>query len=116
LARPEWTPTATTYNTIVVHADVPGTVAPMAARVLRRLGVRTAGMDLIWVDDDLSRDPLILEFSPYYQPNPPKPPRYEDWSYKRFKQHPYAKEGYLLGQYDVFRHIACEVLDQRLFS
>lgn len=115
LAGPRWTPTATKFGTTVRHADIPDSVVPMIARHLRLLGLRTAGVDLIWEDDDLSRDPLVLELSPYYQPNPPKPPRYADWSYRQFKQRSYVREGYLAGQYTVFRAIAKSLLDQGLF-
>jgi hypothetical protein len=115
LASPEWTTTATSYDSIVDHANIPESVVPMAAGILRNLGIRTAGVDLMWVDDDLDREPLVLELSPYYQPNPPKPARYADWSYKRYKKRRRnVKEGYLLQQYWVFRRIAGEVLNQEL--
>jgi glutathione synthase/RimK-type ligase-like ATP-grasp enzyme len=65
-----WTTTATTYGSVVKHGDVPESVVPLAADHLRSLGIRTAGIDLMWVDDDLASGPLILELSPYYQPNP----------------------------------------------
>lgn len=115
LASPEWTTTATSYDSIVEHANIPESVVPMAAEVLRKLGIRTAGIDLIWVDDDLDREPLFLELSPYYQPNPPKPARYADWSYKQYKKKwRNVKEGYLHQQYWVFRRIAAEAIDQEL--
>jgi glutathione synthase/RimK-type ligase-like ATP-grasp enzyme len=114
LSRPEWTTTATTYGSQVRHAQIPESVGPLAAEYLRRLQIRTAGIDLIWSDDDLSRDPLFLELSPYYQPNPPKPMRYEHWTYKEFKAKPYAEEGYFFQQFSVFREIYRQVLDQGL--
>ena len=115
LASRRWTTTATTYGSTVDHGNIPEYVVPQAAEYMRQLGMRTAGIDLIWVDDDLSRPPLVLEVSPYYQPNPPKPERYDHWSYKRYKQKPFIREGYFLRQYEVFREIAGRVLDQRLF-
>lgn len=114
LADPTWTPTATKYGSTVIHDGVPESAVALTADYMRLLGVRTAGVDLIWVDDDLARDPLILELSPYYQPNPPKPPRHADWSYKLYKRRRYAKEGYLAGQFQVFRKIAAELMDQGL--
>ena len=115
LAMPTWTPTATKYNSRVVHGDIPEGVVPRIAAHLRDIGVRTAGIDLIWTDDDLDREPLMLEFSPYYQPNPPKPERHAGKTYRQFKQRSYARDGYLVGQYSVFRAIARELLDQELF-
>jgi glutathione synthase/RimK-type ligase-like ATP-grasp enzyme len=111
----EWTTTATKYGSVVRHGDVPESIVPAVAEYLRELGIRTAGVDVMWRDDDLSRDPLILELSPYYQPNPPKPERYRDWTYTQYKNSPYIEEGYLFQQYLVFRSIAGEILDQELF-
>jgi glutathione synthase/RimK-type ligase-like ATP-grasp enzyme len=115
LSRPEWTPTATRYNTRVDHADIPAAAVAVAVDCLRRLDVRTAGVDLIWPGDDVTASPLILEFSPYYQPNPPKPQRYQHLSYKAFKTNWPAPGGYLERQFFVFRDIASQILDQGLF-
>jgi hypothetical protein len=57
----------------------------------------------------------VLEVSPFYQPNPPKPARYPDLTYTEYEHRPYADEGYLLEQYRVFRAIARQVLDQNLY-
>jgi glutathione synthase/RimK-type ligase-like ATP-grasp enzyme len=113
--HPGWTTTATTYGALVKHADIPESVVTLAENYLHRLGVRTAGIDLMWVDDDVAGEPLILELSPYYQPNPPKPKRYAELSYKQFKRKPYAKDGYFSQQYLVFSEIAEAILDQELF-
>ena len=115
LASSKWTSTATTYNSLVRHDDIPASIVPMAAEYLRKLGVRTAGIDLMWVEDDLSQNPVVLELSPYYQPNPPKPERYADWSYKQYKERPLIREGYIFQQYLVFRDIAKEILAQGLY-
>jgi glutathione synthase/RimK-type ligase-like ATP-grasp enzyme len=115
LSAAEWTTTATTYDSLVEHGNIPGSALPFVAGHLRALGVRTAGVDLMWADDDVTRDPLILEFSPYYQPNPPKPPRYEALTYKQFKTAWDAEDGYLAQQYHAFREIADQILDQELF-
>jgi hypothetical protein len=115
LSKPEWTTTATTHNSLVDHGNIPESAVSFAATVLRKLGLRTAGIDLIWADDDVSGAPLVLELSPYYQPNPPKPSRYDNWSYKQYKEKPYVEDGYLLRQHHVFREIAGEILDQGLY-
>jgi hypothetical protein len=69
---------------------------------------------LDWADD-VFRDPLVLEVSPYFQPNPEKPPRYAHWTYKQYKTKPYVRDGYFREQYRVFREIAAEISDQGLF-
>ncbi len=115
LASSHWTTTATSYGSIVEHAGIPELIVPRAADLLAKLRIRTAGIDLIWESDDVEREPLYLELSPYYQPNPPKPARYANWSYKQYKQkRRNIKQGYLLQQYWVFRKIAAEVLSQDL--
>jgi hypothetical protein len=110
-----WTTTASKYGSSIEHENIPEHVVPVVADYLRRLGMRTAGIDLMWVDDDVSRSPLVLEVSPYFQPNPPKPDRYAHWTYKQFKERPYAMDGYLRQQYGVFREMAAQVLDQQLY-
>jgi glutathione synthase/RimK-type ligase-like ATP-grasp enzyme len=115
LRSEEWTTTATTFNSIVEHGAVPDAVISNAKKYLRALGLRTAGIDIIWPDDDTSSEGLVLELSPYYQPNPPKPDRYRDWTYKQYKQKAYIKQGYLFEQYSVFRTIAAAALDQNLY-
>lgn len=113
LASPGWTTTATGNNSVVLHRDIPPFIEGWAAEILRKLGIRTAGIDVIWADDDLSRDPVILELSPYFQPNPPKPKQYEHWTYKQYKKkNRNVKESYVLGQYRVFGEIAAAILDQ----
>jgi hypothetical protein len=115
ISSSEWTTTASKYNSLVDHGNIPEWVVPVVAEYLRKLGIRIAGVDLMWVDDDLSGSPLILELSPYFQPNPPKPKRYERQTYKEYKRKPYIREGYFSQQYLVFREIAEQILDQRLF-
>jgi hypothetical protein len=109
-----WRTSATTYGSTVTHGEVPDGVEPFVADCLRRLELRTAGIDLMWPDDDTASTPLVLEVSPYYQPNPPKPPKYDQLSYKEYKLKAYAAEGYLPQQYLVFRDIARAILDQEL--
>ena len=71
-----WTTTASKYGSLIQHEAIPDAIVPVIARYLEALNMRVAGIDLMWVDDDVSRDPLVLEVSPYFQPNPEKPPRY----------------------------------------
>lgn len=110
-----WTTTASKYGSTIEHRDIPPQAVAAGIDVMRKLGLRIAGMDLMWTDDDASGTPLVLETSPYFQPNPPKPERYEHLSYSEFKQRPYVEDGYLSRQYVVFRSMAAEALEQHLF-
>jgi hypothetical protein len=115
LAAGEWRTTATSFGSTVVHGDIPESAVEAAARYLRAVDVRTAGFDFMWVDDDVGGVPLVLEFSPLYEPNPPKPRRYDHWSYKRYKASPFVQEGYFSQQHLVFRDIAAQALDQGMY-
>jgi len=110
-----WTTTATSQNSTVEHGAVPPAVVRLATGWLEQLGLRTAGLDLMWPGDDLDAGPLLLELSPYYQPNPPKPERYREWTYKQYKSKPYIKDGYFAGQYKALRAISARILDEGFF-
>lgn len=109
-----WTTTATTYGSTVVHEEPPARAVETCARALEQLGVRTAGFDLMWEDDDVTGEPLILELSPFYQPNPPQAPG-DTRSYKEFKRHRYRADGYFKRQHLAYRRISATILDKGLF-
>lgn len=109
-----WTTTATTYGSTVVHAEPPAAAVETCARTLDRLGVRTAGFDLMWAGDDLAGPPLILELSPFYQPNPPQAAG-DARSYKEFKRRRYRADGYFKRQHLAYRQIAATILDKGFF-
>ncbi|HEX8086007.1 MAG TPA: hypothetical protein VF529_17070 [Solirubrobacteraceae bacterium] len=115
LASEEWTTTATSNESTVVHGEIPEAAVAAAARHLRALGLRTAGFDFMWAGDDVEGPPLVLELSPLYEPNPPKPRRYDHWSYKQYKRNPFIAEGYFSQQHLVFRDIVGQVLDQGMY-
>lgn len=110
-----WTSTATTYGSLVEHADVHESARTFVTECRQKLNLRVAAFDLMWPDDDVRREPFVLEVTPYFQPNPPKPARYRHWTYKKYKETPHAKEGYFSAQYGVFRSIARQILDQEMF-
>ncbi len=115
LSDARFTTTATGFGSLVSHSGIPADVEPFCAEIMRKLSIRTAGIDLMWPDDDVSEEPQVLELSPYYQPNPPKPERYRDWTYREYKKkRRNIPEGYLLEQYGAFREIADETLRQNL--
>lgn len=114
LEATEWRTTATTYGSAVIHEDPPGRAVEVCATLLRELNVRTAGFDLMWENDDLDGTPLILELSPFYQPNPPLPAR-ASGTYKTFKSRRYRADGYFKRQHLAYREIAAAILDKGYF-
>lgn len=110
-----WISTATSNNSTVQHAPVPQELVTTVAGYLSALGLRTAGVDIMFEGDDVSRGPLILEVSPIYQPNPPKPIRYNHYSYNRYKHTFWGRQSYYSEQHKAFREIFNVALQQNLF-
>ena len=110
----EWRTTATSYGSRVRHEAPPPQAVQLCARILGDLGVRTAGFDVMWAQDDLDGTPLILELSPFYQPNPPGPGG-DASPYKRFKERRYRADGYFQRQHATYREIAATILDKGFF-
>ena len=67
----EWSSTATGYGSKVDFEFLPESCIPWIEETARKLNLTTAGFDVTWQNDDLSNPPLVLEVSPFYQPNPP---------------------------------------------
>ena len=114
LAATQWRTTATTYGSTVIHEEPPPRAVEVCAGVLRELGVRTAGFDLMWENDDLDGPPLVLELSPFYQPNPPQPAG-AVVAYNTFKSRRYRADGYYKRQHLAYREIASIILDKGFF-
>ena len=113
-ASKEWRTTATTHGSTVLHEAPPAAAVELCARVLSDLGVRTAGFDLMWEGDDVEGPPLVLELSPFYQPNPPQPDG-DTRSYKEFKTRRYRADGYFRRQHLAYREVAAALLDKGLY-
>lgn len=114
-ASGKWTTTASTYNSSVQHDDIPNSIVEQVGRILNVLRLRTAGVDIMWENDDLNGTPLILEVSPMYQPNPPKPKRYDSLTYKQYKKRLFGPETYLDLQFQTFKKINGIVVESGYF-
>jgi glutathione synthase/RimK-type ligase-like ATP-grasp enzyme len=114
-ASGKWTTTASTYNSSVKHDDIPLAIVEHVGKVLEVLQLRTAGVDIMWENDDLKTTPLILEVSPLYQPNPPKPKRYDSLTYKQYKKKLLGPETYLDLQFETFKKINGIVVESGFF-
>jgi hypothetical protein len=114
LSSKKWTPTATSFNSTVIHDMIPDGVGEFVADLLRKTGLRMGGADLMWPNDDVTQTPMVLEVSPHFQPNPPKPERYKDLPYKVFKKMWRGPENYYVAQHKVFEEISEILLDKQL--
>jgi glutathione synthase/RimK-type ligase-like ATP-grasp enzyme len=114
LEAAEWRTTATSYGSTVRHEEPPARAVQLCARIMHDFSVRTAGFDVMWAEDDLDGTPLVLELSPFFQPNPPSPDG-DSSAYKRFKRRRYRADGYFERQHAAYREIAATILDKGFF-
>lgn len=66
----EWKPTATSFGNSVDFGNFPEQWRGFIIDQFKRLNLTTGAFDIAWRKDDLATEPLILEVSPNYQPNP----------------------------------------------
>ncbi len=83
----EWKPTSTSHGSGVDFVTFPEKWRQYFIDVNKRLGLKTGGYDYAWDADDLETEPICLEVSPSYQPNPNvdltgKPYTYGQWKKK----------------------------------
>lgn len=65
-----WRPTASSYGNDIDFNSFPEQWREFIIEQFQRLNISTGAFDIAWRNDDLSTEPLILEVSPNYQPNP----------------------------------------------
>ena len=92
----EWKPTATSYGNRVDFLNFPEQWREFIIDQFMRLGLTTGAFDIAWRNDDLATEPLILEVSPSFQPNPAVDVERLKMSYGEYK-----KTFMLRGSYDV---------------
>lgn len=109
----EWKPTSTSHGSDVDFVSFPEQWRSFIIQQFKALGLRTGAFDIAWQNDDLSTTPLILEVSPYYQPNPPVDPKEMGISYGEYKQKFLLKSGYDQRFVDVVFKIIREQIDFR---
>jgi len=66
-----WRPTSTSQGSSVDYGNFPEHWREFLLDIHRRLDLCKGGYDVTWRNDDLDTEPLILEVSPSWEPNPP---------------------------------------------
>jgi hypothetical protein len=66
----EWRPTATGYGSDVDFVSFPEKWRGYIISECAKFGLNSLGADIAFENDDLTTEPLFLEVSPFYQPNP----------------------------------------------
>lgn len=67
----EWQPTSTSYGSGVDFGNFPVKWTNHILDTFKKLKFSAGAFDITWEDDNLDKEPLYLEVSPVFQPNPP---------------------------------------------
>ena len=82
----EWKPTSTSYGSKVEFDNFPDKWKDYIIDVNKKMKLRNCAYDIVWNNDDLRNEPMILEVSPVYLPNPPLPNKYKRLDYYLYKK------------------------------
>lgn len=81
----EWMPTTTRKGSRVDFVTFPERWRPTIEAAITSLGLRNGAFDICWEGDDTDGEPIFLEVSPAYSPNPAPPAAFADRPYSDFK-------------------------------
>lgn len=89
----EWRPTSTVFGSGVTFHTFPDQWKNLIIKYTERLGLTSAAYDVCWINDDTTTQPIILEVSPLYHPNPENANtrNYSAWKRGLFTTHLYQK-------------------------
>ena len=93
----EWRPTSTSRGSSVDFGNFPEKWRSYFIDITNRMELSSAAYDVCWENDDVETQPMILEVSPSFQPNPSLPRHlahvpYKDYKRLFFTKQPYYKE------------------------
>ena len=102
----QWRPTSTAGGSRVLFGDFPVQWRDYFLETTRRLGLTAAAYDVAWEGDDVGTRPLILEVSPFFQPNPPLPAELGQLPYRDYKKKLVGRQPYFRTRVDACFRIA----------
>lgn len=82
----EWKPTSTSHGSKVDFVTFPEKWKKKIIENFEKLNIVTGAFDITWENDDLETEPIFLEVSPSYQPNPPYEVESLNLSYGKWKK------------------------------
>lgn len=88
----EWRPTSTTHGSSVDFGNFPEQWRSYFIEITRRMNLTAGAYDVCWQNDDISTQPMILEVSPSFQPNPGLPAHLSHVPYKDYKKIVFTKK------------------------
>lgn len=81
----QWKPTSTKHGSKVDFDFFPMEWRDYILTQFKKLKITTGAFDIVWEDNDYKKEPIFLEISPSYQPNP-RPRDYSIISYGKYKE------------------------------
>lgn len=66
----DWRPTSTSFGSRVDFGNFPEMWRQVIIDTFQRFNISTGAFDIAWENDNLNTEPIFLELSPVYQPNP----------------------------------------------
>jgi hypothetical protein len=103
---PEWRPTGTSGGSRAVFGDFPDEWRGYFVETTRKLGLTAAAYDVAWESDDVRTQPLILEVSSFFQPNPPPPAAAQHLAYRDYKKRLFGRSPFFKARVDAYCRIA----------
>lgn len=97
----EWKPTSTSYGSNVDFITFPEKWRPFIQEQFNKLDMITGAWDITWRNDDLESEPIFLEISPLYAPNPPFSIEGKPYNYGQWKEKLLLKDAYEYHYYDI---------------
>lgn len=110
----EWKPTSTSFGSRVVFGEFPEQWRSHIIETFKKLEIATGGFDVTWENDDLSNEPLYLEVSSQYSPNPKFKSDYKNERYGKYKKMFQIKDSYQKNFKDLFVDLYKEFIDYKL--
>lgn len=88
----EWRPTSTTHGSTVDFGNFPEHWKSYFIEITKRMKLTAAAYDVCWEHDDVQTQPMILEVSPSFQPNPNLPEYLSHVPFKDYKKIVFTKQ------------------------
>ena len=90
--RPEWKPTASSFGGKILFSNLPLMWKESILKTFKKTKLNFGAFDICWENDDLSSEPIFLEVSSRFSPNPvphKKINEYSKWKKTLFDENPY---------------------------
>ena len=110
----EWRPTSTSRGSSVDFGNFPEKWRNYFIDITRRMKLSSAAYDVCWENDDIDTQPMILEVSPSFQPNPSLPAHLSNIPYKDYKTIFFTKKPYYKERVNVLIMVAQKKLAYRI--